>query len=146
MMFNRAALIAAAETEIERRNVAARAEVDQKNAELADAERAWVDQYGEAWLATLTRLRKKLRGGQPVYSTDLPSTDAWGNRTAVFGHAPKPYVHRQDRLSPDLANLVAVLNTMDGETVSASQLRTLLTSSALSVALRQLGRTNSEGN
>jgi hypothetical protein len=144
MMFNKAALIAAAEAEIEARNTARRAEVDQRNAELSEAADQWVGHYGEAWLTTLTRLRKKLRNGQPIYRADLPSADRYGNRVALFGDQPVAYLRYKDMLSPDLANLIEVLKTIDDELVSVPTLRTLLTPAALGAALRQLGRSAGE--
>jgi|1185.fasta_scaffold00020_8 hypothetical protein len=145
MMFNKAALLAAAEAEIEARNTAMRAEVDRRNAELADAKRAWMDHYGEAWLTTLTQLRKKLRNGQPIYGADLPSADRYG-RVALYGDRPIADRQHKDMLSPDLANLIEVLKTIDDELVSVPTLRTLLTPAALGAALRQLGRSTSKEN
>lgn len=146
MLFNRLALIEAAKTTIEAENEALRQDAERKNAEVDAAAAEWMEQYGEAWLAVLVRLRKKLRNGQPVYSEDLPMKREWRS-IATFGERARAPYRASSYNAPDLYNLIAVLSTIEDETVTPSGLRAVgVTAGALSAALRTLGRAKNEGN
>jgi hypothetical protein len=146
MMFNRLALIAAAKETIRNEEAALVAEAEKKNAERESEAAEWLSIYGEAWLAVLLRLRKKLRNGQPLYTDDFPQKREW-RAIAVFGDRPYAPYRAKSYNSPDLNNLIAVLSTIEDETVTPSGLRAIgVTSGALSAALRTLGRAKNEGN
>lgn len=146
MIFNRLALIEAAKATIDAENEHRKQAAERKNAETDAAHAEWNARYREPWLAALLRVRKKLRNGQPLYVEDFPLRHEYRS-IAVFGERPldpaQPAVFR----SPDLDNLVAVLSTIDDETVTPSGLRAVgVTPGALAAALRTLGRAKNERN
>jgi hypothetical protein len=141
VLFNRLELIAAAQATIKAENDYLQREAEAANAKAAKDGAEWVKQYGPAWFDALTKLRRKLRSGQPVYKSDLPIQREWRS-IAVFGDQPPRKATARSWSSPDLNNLIAVLSVIDDETVTPSGLRAVgVTSGALSAALRTLGRT-----
>lgn len=146
MQFNRVDLIKAAQDTIDAESARLQREAAEKNAELEQQHAEWTAAYGEAWSACLTRLRKKLRNGQVIYTEDLPRSPRYGG-VAVFGPRAQAYHSARTFESPDLNNLIAVLSTITDETVTPSGLRAVgITPGALSAALRTLGRTAKGGN
>jgi len=147
VLFNRLELIKAAQDTIAAENAALERAAAEKNAQLETAHAEWIADYREPWLAALARVRKKLRNGQPLYADDFPSKREWRGSIAIFGDRPRAYHQAGTFNSPDLNNLIAVLSTIEDETVTPSGLRAIgVTSGALSAALRTLGRTKNEGN
>lgn len=144
MMFNRVALIEAAKATIEAENERLRRDAEAKNDEVEQAHAEWNAQYREVWLAVLLRLRKKLRNGQVLYTEDFPQKPEWRS-IAVFDTRPHSRFQADEFKSPDLNNLIAVLSTIDDETVTPGGLRAIgVTPGALSAALRTLGRTKNK--
>jgi hypothetical protein len=144
MLFNRVALIEAAKATIVAENERLQAEADAKNEKVEQEHAEWNTQYREAWLAALLRARNKLRNGQVLYAEDFP-LKAQFYSIAVFDTRPHNRFRAREFCSPDLNNLIAVLSTIDDDSVTPSGLRAVgVTAATLSAALRTLGRTKNE--
>jgi hypothetical protein len=139
MQFSVADLKAAVEAEI----VAGRAEHERAHAEKVDkfheAEAAWVQEHGQAWLDVLTKLRAKLRSGKALYWDDLPGRGRYAaladrRQVPTLGEYRTPY---------ELVNLLHVLRAIGDEFVTTAGLSKVgITPSALRQALGRLGRMN----
>jgi Fe-S-cluster formation regulator IscX/YfhJ len=146
MMFNRLALIKAAEDEISARAAAQQLYVDQENEKRRAAADTWHTEYAQEWLNTLGNLRKKLRAGLPLYASDLPRQREWRS-IAVFGDQPRPPVEPRTVDASDLRNLIAVLTALSDDQVSTSGLAAIgVTPKALRGTIQRLGRTERTEN
>jgi len=145
MMFNRLALIKAAEDEIAAQMRAEKQHANNENAKRDAEATEWYEQYGQAWLDVLGTLRRKLRAGMPVYTSDLPLHKDWRSSIAVFGDKPRPPATARPVELPELRNLIAVLSAVSDDVVSTSGLASIgITSRALRSTIQRLGRAERE--
>jgi len=136
MKYDRRALIKAAEQALSEEKAHHVRKVTDQADEFAQAKVQWMAAHGEAWLETLTRLRKQLRAGVPIRESDLPAD---GNRhgyrrTATFDVAtPKPLADYEP--SRELTSLIRLLGTVVDDQVSSASLQEIGISRS---ALRQV--------
>lgn len=97
----------------------------------------WNDRYAAEWTAALTKLRAKLKKGEPITSADLPQETAYvGGRPAVFREtAPGPDV----RAPRDMAELLAAVRTIENDSITPTQLATVISGSKFRAAMASLG-------
>lgn len=136
MKYDRQALIKAAEQALSEEKAHHVKQVTNQADEFAQAKVQWMAAHGEAWLDTLTRLRKQLRAGVPIRETDLPSDSSSRGypRLALFSvRTPTPMADYQP--SRELTSLIRLLGTVVDDQVSSASLQEIGISRA---ALRQV--------
>lgn len=120
MRYNRAALVAAAQTALDRH----KQHFDKTDLEaqrIEEKERGqWMTLHAEPWAAAARAILRKLRKGEPVTGDDLPRKSQWNSDVAAY----RPHRAASDEWSPPalLVDMKSVLEAVADDVVTTRQL------------------------
>lgn len=125
MLYNIAALAAAARAAIEADRDKWKTTQALHQGQLSMETRDWVETWGPSWKVAASRITRAIRDGKPVTRDMLPTDER--NIGLAFFHpshdarpSTKPY-----RPPAELSNLISILATLSGDTVNTNGLREL---------------------
>ena len=141
MQFNRKALIEAAD----KARVRHRALWEERVQAIIDAREAdrkqWIERHRNDWLLACGNIVNKLQDGEPVVENDLPR-----ERNYVAFYRPQPQRDTKYEEPHELKALIALLETVEDDTVSSSALKNLgFGQGTMSTVVGHLGAIKKEG-
>lgn len=97
---------------------------DAANAEAYERELAeWTEKYAGQWAQACTRIRARLRKGEPIRSRDLPTMGRYDG-VAIFGHTP-PKPRGAYEMPTHLRVIANAIEMIEDEYVTDTQLARL---------------------
>jgi hypothetical protein len=122
VLFNRLALLEAAECAIKAFDQHADANLAAKQIEYQEKKSEWLGKYSERWLDAIPTLSKKIKRGEPITSNDLPKNrERYSGDTALFHE--RPPVRESVRIPKELENLKSILLTVQDDEVTTGGLQ-----------------------
>lgn len=126
MLYNIAALTAAARAAIEADRDKWKTTQALHQGQLSMETRDWVETWGPSWKAAASRITRAIRDGKPVTRELLPQHPDRAYGFALFHPSVDARPSTRAYSPPhDLANLLTVLGTLAGDTVNTNGLREL---------------------